>query len=559
MLPNNELAKFAAAAFEWLAVCQALIVMAIVPAMVAGSVAEERSRQILPGLLATRLSGAAIIFDKLLAKMLQIGVFLAVGLPIACLLGLFGGIDPRSIVYAYSGTISTALFLAGLSLLVSVYARGPRAAIMIVYLIETFWLFGPWIVDVAMTMRMRARLWVGPLATVNAWVLPITPLSLVTPGTLSGWNGRGPVAWLLETLRVIAPGSLTPGWTGPTALTVAWSRMILWQLAVTSVFVLWASWRIRPVARQLADAPRRRAGPTWLRGRSRARPRCGNDPMLWKECTSRDRIPAAFGLVFGILAFGLWTLFTHDRFLRLYRGALDELLAYGYAARPHRGEFISRDGFLQALIVYSVLFYVATSLGVAVAAATGVTLEREAGTWDGLLSTPLEPREIIRAKVLGAVIRQRTLLSLVLAPWLFGLALGALHPIGLLLAIAGLAVFLCFASALGTLFSLRSKTSGRAVVRTLAVLLLLNLGTVVVATTLMGSRDRAMFFGSTPMLLDALPISNHFMQAIVNRPDKAALYLGCLSANVLAYAALAWLLYRTAARRFDLVAGRAAM
>ena len=67
---------------------------------------EDRSRQTLAGLLVTRLSSTAIILDKLAAKMLQIGVFLAVGLPIACLLGLLGGIDPRSIVYAYSGTVS---------------------------------------------------------------------------------------------------------------------------------------------------------------------------------------------------------------------------------------------------------------------------------------------------------------------------------------------------------------------------------------------------------------------------------------------------------------------
>ena len=129
MLPNNELARFAAAAFEWLAVGQALIVMALVPAMVAGSVAEERSRHTLAGLLVTRLSSTAIILDKLAAKMLQIGVFLAVGLPIASLLGLLGGIDPRSIVYAYSGTVTTAFLLAALSLLVSVYARGPRTAL----------------------------------------------------------------------------------------------------------------------------------------------------------------------------------------------------------------------------------------------------------------------------------------------------------------------------------------------------------------------------------------------------------------------------------------------
>ena len=310
LLPSNELARFAAAAFEWLAVGQALIVMAVLPAVIAGSIAEERSRQTLAGLLATRLSGAAIVLDKLLAKMLQIGVLLAVGLPIAWLLGLLGGIDPRSFVYAYSGTLSTALFLAALSLLVSVYARGPRAAILLVYLIETFWLFGPWIVDVAMTMG--ARRWFRAVASVNAWILPLTPLSLVTPATLAGWNGHGLIAWLLETLRVIAPGALTPGWTGPSALTVAWGRMVLWQLAFGSALLFWASWRLRPTARALADTSRRPTLPGWIRSRSRARPRCGDDPMLWKERTSRDGLSAALGLWFGLLELGLLALvFTH--------------------------------------------------------------------------------------------------------------------------------------------------------------------------------------------------------------------------------------------------------
>jgi len=87
-LSSRELAEFAAAAFEWLAVGQAVIVLALVPALVAGAVAEERSRRTLPGLLASRLSSVAIILDKLTARMLHVGVILAVGLPIACLLAL---------------------------------------------------------------------------------------------------------------------------------------------------------------------------------------------------------------------------------------------------------------------------------------------------------------------------------------------------------------------------------------------------------------------------------------------------------------------------------------
>ncbi len=554
LLANNELARFAAAAFEWLAVGQALVVMALLPAMVAGSVAEERTRQTLPALLATRFSSAGIILNKLAAKMLQIGVFLAVGLPIACLLGLLGGIDPRSITYAYSGTFSTAFFLTALSLLVSVYARGPRSAILLVYLIETFWLFVPWIGHVAISMGARRSF--GALAVVNDWILPTTPLSLVTSSTLAGWNGRGLIAWFLETLRVIAPGGLTPGWTGPGALSVALGRMIVWQLAFGAAFLFWASWRLRPVARRLTDGPRRRVTPKWIRGQSRARPPCGDDPMLWKERTSRDGVPAQLGLWFGLLGFGLLVFFGHDACTRNYQRALNELFAYGYTGRRGHNDFFARDNFLSQLQLYSVLFYVAALLAVAVTSATGVAGEREARTWDGLLNTPLEPAEIIRAKVLVAVTRQRALLGLVLAPWLFGLALGAMHPIGLLLATTGLAAFLCFASALGTLFSLRSKTSGQALVRTLGVLLMLNLGTVLVGVLLLGSRELAIFLGSTPILLYALPFSNHVMEIIVNHPYKGALFLGFLSAYVSAYAALAWLLCRSATRRFDQVADR---
>jgi hypothetical protein len=553
-LSDIELPRFAAAAFEWLGVGQALIVMALVPAKVAGSVAEERLRRSLDGLLVSRLSSAAIILDRLAMTMFQIGVFLAVGIPIVCLLGLLGGIDPRSIVYAYGGTASTAFFLSSLSLLVAVHARRPRAAILLVYAIAFVWFVGAWILNVALMGPGRRSL--GWLASLNGWILPVSPLSLVTPTTLAGWNGQGPIAWLLERLRVTAPGALIRGWTGPGALTLAIGRMIGSQLALGVLLLFWASWALRPVSRQLADAPRRRGVPDWLRGRPAARPRCGDNPILWKERFARDGGAAQFALGFGLIACGLMTLVGHDAFIYSYRRALDELFAYGYFSRLHHWDFFARENFLSHVLRYSVLFYVAALLVVAVKSATGVTSEREAGTWDAVLITALGPGEIVRAKVLGALTRGRLILSLVVAPWLFGLALGALHPIGLLMAITGLAVFLFFASALGTLFSLRSKTSGQALVRTLGVLLMLNLVPVLVAGYLMPSREFGGLFGSTAVVLYYLPLSNHMMEAIVTHPDKGTILLGVLSAPVAAYAAIGWVLYRAAIRGFDVAVDR---
>ncbi len=554
LLAPNELSRFAATAFEWLGVGQALIVILLVPAMVAGTFAEERSRRTLEVLLAARPSSAAIIVDKLAASMLQLGALLAIGLPIVCLLGLLGGIDPLSVVYAFAGTASIAFFLTALSLLVSVHARRPRGAILLVYLIEVVWFLGPWIAYVA--FLSWGRLFARILVVHADWILPATPLSLVTPRTSSGWSGSGPVAWLLVSLRIAPPGSLTAGWVGPAALSVALGRMIVWQLCAGFLFLAWAARRLRPVARRLADAPPRRRIPDWLRGRARSRPPCGANPVLWNERYSRDGGAARLVLGFGLLAFCLLALMSHDSFITHYRQALTELFEYGYTSRLHRWDFFVRERFLSHLQRFSALFYVASLVVVAVKSATGVTSEREAGTWDGVLCTTLEPAEIVRAKVLGALTRNRALLSLVLAPWIFGLALGALHPIGFLMAISGLAVFLFFASALGTLFSLRSKTSGRALGGTLAVLLAFNLVPAVLGSLMMRSFEFGGLCGSTAILLYMLPISNHLMAAIVARPDSGAMLLGVLCASTAAYGALGWFLCLAAIRKFDRIADR---
>ena len=87
------------------------------------------------------------------------------------------------------------------------------------------------------------------------------------------------------------------------------------------------------------------------------------------------------------------------------------------------------------------------------------------------------------------------------------------------------------------------------------MLLMLNLGTVLVGV-LLGSPELAIFLGSTPMLLYALPLSNDVMQAVVTHRGNGSMLVGMLSAFDLAYAVLAWLLWRSATRRFDLFVDR---
>jgi ABC-type Na+ efflux pump permease subunit len=95
-------------------------------------------------------------------------------------------------------------------------------------------------------------------------------------------------------------------------------------------------------------------------------------------------------------------------------------------------------------------------------AAEGLTIEREKDTLSALLATPFTGREIVRAKMLGAVWRLRGLLMVIVVLWLVGLACGGLHPLGFLAAILGLAVSSWFLTALGTYGSVWSKTRAEA-------------------------------------------------------------------------------------------------
>lgn len=540
-LSSKELAEFAVTAFEWLAVGQAFLVLILVPGLVAEAVAEERVSRTLSGLLVSGLSSAAILIDKLVAKMLRVGVILTVGLPIAFLLALLGGVDPRSVAYAYGGALSTALFLSTFSLLVSVYAKKPRNAVLFVYLVEIPWLVIPWVANFTI-----AR---GPLGWVNDWIFPTTPLSLVAPSTITAWSRQGPIHWFLEGMPLFSPMPPSWGGMGLAVLAAPLEQMVVLQLTYGAVFLLWASARLRPAARRLEDSPQRRPPVDQLRGESWLRPLYGDDPMLCKECNSVMSGPARLIVGMGMLALGLLVLVSHQTFSYRYRFALDEYFRFGYEIGRYGKGGLARAGFLSLLNGYAILFYAVTLIAVAVDSATGVTGEKEAGTWDGLIGTTLEPAEIVRAKVLGALARQRTLLVFVLAPWLFGTAFGALHPIGLLLAMTGLTAFLTFASTLGTLFSLRSKSSGRALALTLGILLFLNLGTLFVSGLLMGSSQSAALLGNTPFLLNFLPISTLLMTTIVAQPGKGALLLGLLSAYVTAYAVAAWILYQAANRK----------
>jgi ABC-type transport system involved in multi-copper enzyme maturation permease subunit len=527
--------------FQNLLLVQGIAIVFLTPALVSGAIAEENQGKTLHELLTSDLTGAEIVVGKLSARLSHVAVLAATGLPLLLLAGLLGGVD-LSLVFASAGaTLSTAFFLGGLSILASTQTRSVRGAMNFTYTMALSWLILPGAIEVLLPRGAGPGLavysWVEPI---NAWIAPTTPFALWIDLTRGAFRGPAPllerVAWMVG-LQCLYGASLT-------------------ALAVAS---LRPSFRAREGGRRgksLRDSVAGVRRPV----RQRPRPRCGDDPMLWKELLV-PRTPAFYrplGMLTALILGGLlaWTT------ARLATPAFNELRAGGYGLAPSGSARATFHFYLRIVGTGIAVVYL---LGVASDAAAGLTSEREKDTWISLVATPLTGTEIIRAKMLGAIWNIRQTALVLVGLWLLGVLAGSVHPLGLLAVLAELAAFTWFTAALGTWISLRSGHTMWALARVMASLLLLNGGSLLVALPLLSARPLALA-GCAPLLMAASLASYGDVRGapatgslgLMSDSSLAAFWVGrgpemalACSIGVLGSAVGAFVLTRSACRGFD--------
>jgi ABC-type transport system involved in multi-copper enzyme maturation permease subunit len=420
-------------------------VLILTPTLVAPVIADEKQRKTLHYLLASRLSSAEIVLGKLMARLLSLGVFLAIALPIISLLTLFGGVDPQLVLVSFAGIASVAVFVASLSIWVSTNSRRVRDAVLGTYLLVLGWLTVPWMVE---SLRFMSPYVYEILGPVNKLVLASSPFATV--GLMIGPSVvRGSMDWSPLLYMVAA------------------------QIGASALLVFLSIWRLRPIFQKQGDAPAR-AG--WFRRRRRLRlirrPDCGDRPMIWKEMhLSRSggllRFVVRALTVIGLGFMGYWVIY--------FTGpAIDELMVYGFKTTDDWNS--GRQQLNMCLRVCMAILFVFFSLGAATAAASSVTSEKEEDTWTSLTTTLLTGTDIMLAKMIGAAWSVRFIGAVMVVLGLLGLMTGAIHPFGAVAGLVEWGVFSWFAVALGTRFSLRSRNTTRATAATVALLIFLNGG-----------------------------------------------------------------------------------
>src|SRR4051812_33007947 len=167
----QQMALFGRLVFAQFVLAQVVATLYIVPGYVNRSIAEEKDRKTLTFLLTTRLSSGSIVLGKLAAGLWHYLTCLLAGLPVVLLLPLFGGVQPEVVLLAYASTVSIALFVAGLSMMISVIARRGREAHRLTTSIIAFWIFGP--ITIAPVLS-----WLSPW--IYGWLRPVNELILAS-------------------------------------------------------------------------------------------------------------------------------------------------------------------------------------------------------------------------------------------------------------------------------------------------------------------------------------------------------------------------------------------
>jgi ABC-type transport system involved in multi-copper enzyme maturation permease subunit len=558
----RELAAVGAASFTLVAYLQILLICILAPVFMAGAIAQEASPRTWEILLTTPLTATEIVLGNLFGRLFFILALLLASLPLFALTQYFGGVPGRTIFASYAVAASAALLVGAVAIALSVSRLVGKRAVFTFYVAVVSYLA----ITAAADYMIRsagggagpAGQGVTPMTALNPFLALNALLNPTTYPPAEPGSRSWPMSWLLETpVRTWVLGSAT-------------LSVLLMIISAATVRAGGLSTVIR------GDG----AAPSWLRRALRLAPPVGerhrpprhvwHNPIAWREAAARNATPGR------ILA--RWS------FILLGAAWGVTLLAFFHAGRLLHDEFRFALG-ATVLTELAVTTLVAINM-----AATAVTREREDGTLDLLLTTPITPAAYLEGKLRGLIayllpmlavpVGTIALAAIYVATGGLGRASGlsttmtvgaisvtvpTVLPEAVLLAPLATVPFLAFVVMLGLQWSLRSKGTLAAITTTIGIA-----GAVTGILGLCGwhAGTDLHFVGpalaalSPPSALRAMiapdaALTETLMQDPTGLAARLSLAMGCLLA-ALAYAAAVYGIRANMVRTFDMTVRRLA-
>lgn len=381
----GDLAIAGSRVFQIIAYGQVIGVCLLAPLFMAGAIASEQSGKTYNILLTTPLSNVQIVLGSLVGRLFFVLALLLSGLPLFAVVLVFGGVRASSVFTAFAVAACTATVVGSVAVLLSVLRAGGRKAVFVFVIAIATYLVGVYAVDRGLVRVLDA----SPTTT---WLTALHPLLVLESSLLSDYrppapevlaNYPAPVAWFRGN-----PLGAFVAWTlGGSLLIVLGCAVFLRRIGQgESKVVAWAAGLLRIRIGERTHAPREVTG----------------NPIAWREAKTRGKLLGGivgrygFALVGWAAAAGLvWAYHT---------GSLPQLPASPGTASGGGGVSLAdHDLFRRALIVLILLEVAVVTLVAIYMSAGCVSREREDGTLDIMLTTPVTPRQYIWGKLRGLV------------------------------------------------------------------------------------------------------------------------------------------------------------
>ncbi len=469
-LNYRDLAAAAAGAFTSISYLQIFLICVLAPVFMGGAIAQEANPRTWEVLLTTPLSATQIVLGNLLGRLFFVLALLFASLPLFALTQYFGGVPWQSIFGSYLIAACAAILVGAIAIALSVSRQAGKRAFFVFYVCVVSYLALTWAIDkyLASTGKsvlggnITAMTALNPFLTLNALLEPSSH-PRAAPGTY-----RGVAAWLFETpVQTWCYASLL------LSLFFVFGSIATARLGGLQSFGSESGaipWYRKLFGFGVAGAEHRPPRTVWT------------NPIAWREAAARNATLGktiarwgfvAAGAIFGIVLIALHRVSSYDD---TNPGANTNTFQLALTATVW-GEL-------------AVITLVAINM-----ASTAISREREDGTLDILLTTPITPSAYLKGKLRGLLAYLLPLLAVplgtLLLAGLYVLFDGFAHPHGvsvlrtvgaknsplpIVLPEAGLLApivilpFMAFCVMLGLNQSLRSKGTIGSVVVTVGIL-----------------------------------------------------------------------------------------
>jgi ABC-type transport system involved in multi-copper enzyme maturation permease subunit len=364
----RDLARAGAQTFTWISYLQVALICLLTPVFMAGAIAQEANPRTWDILLTAPLGNLQIVLGNLFGRLFFVLALLFSTLPLFAVTQYFGGVPGKSIFASYAIAGSAALLVAAIAITLCVNRTAGRRAVFWFYAGVVVYLFLTYAADVIWLRQPAGGAANEKLTSLTTPLNPFLALEVLLqsntyrPHDLTGSGA----SWV------------TQMWLSRPIATFCWLCIL-----ASLVLIAYSTLRVRLIGARAGAVPwyRRLLGLGAKGAVERPARHVGHNPIAWRESVARGKTLPAIVARWGFVVLGISV----------------GLVLIGLF---HTGTWTAAD--LRAAVLTLLAAEVVVIALVAInSSATAVSREREDGTLDLILTTPIQPGPYLAGKLRG--------------------------------------------------------------------------------------------------------------------------------------------------------------